>query len=579
MSVNVDWASIRRKFCIDDGNQADMDYGQRDEKLDSCLDEALGRVQKHGCDPAISARLLYRSLRESGYLKPQIRLARMQWLKRLGLPKDKYDPAWDKGVMDSVMVEPLEIAKSNKNHSHLAKVQEAYIEVMNRRFFVSRLEGRTVIAENVYDASMGRSRLIFSTPRDIEIMFAHEQVPVLRRANGEDKTEGLGRFWLNHPARRSYDRIDLIPPPGVTPKDVYNLWQGFGVEPREESWETIQRHLLEVICCGVQAHYDWLVRWMARCVQQPAVQAETAVVLRGGKGAGKGAVAAIMRRIFASHYITVSQSKHLTGTFNSHMRDAIFVFADESFWSGDKQGEQVLKALITESILTVEQKFIPATNVTNRLKILMAANADWVVPASQDERRYFVLAVSGSQAQNPEYFGPLWAAINGGETAAFLQHLLTLDLAGWDHRNPPRTKALDAQKKLSLDSVGQWWLSRLHAGEISEGSWPDVNGKRMEDIHARYLQYCRDHGFNRPTVDTVFGSRLREYLPGLNIEKRGRAKLSFFPSLSKCRKAFLEQMRLSADYDWDDPLPDPDPRKDQQDLGFTPGNSAEDYSQ
>jgi hypothetical protein len=75
------------------------------------------------------------------------------------------------------------------------------------------------------------------------------------------------------------------------------------------------------------------------------------------------------------------------------------LFADEAFWAGDKKGESVLKGLITERTLVIEQKGIDAVQWPNRLKVMMAANAAWVVPASYHERRFAVFDVSNRYAQ------------------------------------------------------------------------------------------------------------------------------------------------------------------------------------
>ena len=47
----------------------------------------------------------------------------------------------------------------------------------------------------------------------------------------------------------NYERIALIPK-GAVPPDTYNLWRGFGVEPKAGDWPLIRQHLLEVVCSG-----------------------------------------------------------------------------------------------------------------------------------------------------------------------------------------------------------------------------------------------------------------------------------------------------------------------------------------
>ena len=115
--------------------------------------------------------------------------------------------------------------------------------------------------------------------------------------------------------------------------------------------------------------------------------------MRGLKGIGKGQVGQMLMRIFQNHSLHITQSKHLVGNFNAHLVDALFLFLDEAFWAGDKQGEGTLKALITERTLMIEPKGVDAFQMPNRLKILIASNNEWAVPASADERRYFVLDV------------------------------------------------------------------------------------------------------------------------------------------------------------------------------------------
>ena len=102
-----------------------------------------------------------------------------------------------------------------------------------------------------------------------------------------------------------------------------------------------------------------------------------------------------------------------------------FLFADEAYWAGDKKAESVLKGLITEPTLLIEQKGIDAVQWPNRLHVLMAANADWVVPASYDERRFAVFDVSNKYAQGAaseserrDYFDALFHEIENGGVEA-----------------------------------------------------------------------------------------------------------------------------------------------------------------
>src|SRR3954454_6708582 len=116
--------------------------------------------------------------------------------------------------------------------------------------------------------------------------------------------------------------------------------------------------------------------------------------MRGGEGTGKGTLAKVLRHIFGQHGMAISNSKHLTGNFNGHLRDAVFLFADEAFFAGDRAHVGVLKSLITEPFLTIEAKYQNAVQQPNYVHLMMASNEAWVIPASSDARRYFVLEIS-----------------------------------------------------------------------------------------------------------------------------------------------------------------------------------------
>jgi Family of unknown function (DUF5906) len=340
---------------------------------------------------------------------------------------------------------------------------------LNARHFVAPLGGQVVIATVDHDDALKRELLVFSHERDIKLRYRHRHYLVGFTQKGAEIWKPLGDAWLEHRNRRNFEKIALIPN-GAVPDDTFNLWRGFGVEPDAAGdWPLIEQHLLEIVCAGNEADCDWLIGWMARGVQYPELHAEVAVALRGSKGTGKGTLGRIMQRLFRHHAAQISNPAHFTGRFNGHLVDVLFLFVDEAFWAGDKAGEGTLKGLVTEPTIPIEPKFVNLFQTVNRLKILIASNADWVVPVTHDERRYFVLDVSDEKRGDREYFRKLYAAIEGDELPAFLDFLLKMDLSGFDHRNPPHTAALNRQKLVGADSVAKFWLDCLTDGVISPG--------------------------------------------------------------------------------------------------------------
>ena len=228
----------------------------------------------------------------------------------------------------------------------------------------------------------------------------------------------------------------------------------------------LRDHIRDVICGGNEEHFTYLLRWMARMVQHPAEAGEVAVVMRGGEGTGKGTLAKALMRVLGQHALTISNAKHLTGNFNAHLRDCVFLFADEAFYAGDKQHVGVLKAIVTEEIIAVEAKYQNAVNVHNMLHLMMASNEEWVVPASLDARRFFVLEVTDERANDHAYFAAIWRQMEAGGYEAMLHDLLHHDLTGFNVRSFPVTEGLRTQRKLTLPTEGKWWLDVLQRGYV-----------------------------------------------------------------------------------------------------------------
>jgi hypothetical protein len=198
----------------------------------------------------------------------------------------------------------------------------------------------------------------------------------------------------------------------------------------------------------------------------------------------------------------------------------------------------------------------------------MASNADWVVPATADERRFFVLDVSEGRRGDRGYWDKLYRAINGAELPAFLDHLLQLDLSNFDHRNPPHTVALNEQKLIGGDSLTKFWLDCLTAGEIVGA---DINGLTFANVadqwptdivvrvlHAASVAHAHDHGDRRPLTDAHMAKKLAEWMSDRKLKSfRSRECYNDAPRptryrlkpLDDCRASFLKAMKIG-NYAW-----------------------------
>ena len=334
--------------------------------------------------------------------------------------------------------------------------------------------------------------------------------------NGVPKKVSIGNLWLGHEGRRTYENGMGLFPDGKVPNGYYNTWNGFSVEPRKGDCSQFLYHIKEVICDGDEENNNFLLDWMADLVQDPANPKGCAVVMRGGEGCGKGTLANTIGSLFGSHHRHLIDDNHLTSNFNSHLFDAIVVFADEITWGGNKKTAGKLKGMITEKYLVGERKGIDAIQYRNMVHLLIASNSEWVIPAGADSRRWFVLNVPNTKANDRAYFMSINDELDNGGREALLYYLINRKITA-NLRHAPETEALQVQRMLNVqdDQVLNWWMTKLIEGKLrspdvkDEGlKWPEVVGKTA--LHLEYEAYCL-HRNQRCVNVSVFFKEMSKY--------------------------------------------------------------------
>lgn len=315
----------------------------------------------------------------------------------------------------------------------------------------------------------GRLVVDLQSFEDFRNRYRNKTVVVGFSDNGKPKLMKRGDWWLDHEHRREIRGLVFRPGGEAEINGFQNLWRGWAMEPKPGDWSKMREHVRAVLANGNDEHADYILRWTAWAVQNPARQAEVALVFRGGRGVGKGIFARAVKDLFGQHGLHIRSSKHLTGDFNLHLRDCCLMFADEAIAPGDKAAESRLKGLVTEPQLLIEGKGENAVMSPNYLHIVMASNEKWVVPAGDDERRFAVFDVSGARQGDQAYWNALVAELDGGGLAAMLFDLLAMDLRDWHpRRSVPQTDALMRQKVASLTGLDAYLYDLLCVGEFPE---------------------------------------------------------------------------------------------------------------
>jgi hypothetical protein len=385
-----------------------------------------------------------------------------------------------------------------------------YIEELNNEHFVSMHGGKTFVFNEEYDAALDRNILTSSSFTHFRQFYSNELVITGYTDHGDPIRKQKGKAWLENLNRRQYKGIVLIPN-GDRP-GYYNLWKGWAIDPQEGDWSKLNEHIKTNVCDSNAELYDYVIKWLAFAVQHPDKPSQVALVMRGKKGVGKSILGTIFGKLFGQNFLQIFSSKHLIGNFNLHLRDCIFLFADEAFWAGDKRAESVLKGLITEPTLVIEGKGKDVVITKNMLHIMMASNSDWVAPASLDERRFCILDVGDRNIQDKGYFGAIMKQMKNGGYAAMLYDLQNMDLSDFDIRDVPDSEGLREQKIYSMDPIEKWWFQKLTDGYLppADRKWGIVEKNAMYDD---YVNTVGKTGVTHKQIATILGIRLQKLVP------------------------------------------------------------------
>lgn len=431
---------------------------------------------------------------------------------------------------------------------------------LNDKHAFVMIGGRACVLYEYYDPEMDRDDIKFWGIGDFHHRYSNRAVK-RNDENGTPKSVPATKLWMKSPKRREYDGIIFAPRRDVM--GYYNLFRGFAVEPRKGRWPLFRSHIEKVVSGGDPAVSDYIFAWLAHLFQNPGGERPgTSIVLRGRQGTGKGIFSKQIGAIFGHHYLHITQASHLTGKFNSHLKDALLVFVDEALWAGDKQGESVLKALCTEDFIMIEHKGKDAIPMKNHVSLIIASNSEWVVPSGLEERRFLTIDVADDKMQDRAYFKAIMDEMDNGGREAMLYDLLAVnDLEEYDLRNIPATKATQEQKTYSMTGIQKFWFEMLKRGSVlqEDEGWTNLVPTHL--LHGQYLEFCKVHNERYPLATSVFSIQVRKFckpfpvyrerLQWYNKETRENRVIPHLrlPGLQDCRNQFDKLMKQAIDWE------------------------------
>jgi len=457
------------------------------------------------------------------------------WIKIEGNDLEKFNVL----ILNSSTAWKEELVEEDENGQLLKELNQQYSIVPNGNKFsiVKETEGETM----------------FLSPSDFKLDLQNRFA--IDSSGKFQKQVQASNWWLSHPERKEYKRVDFIPT-AKTPDGVFNMWKGFAVKPKGGLADIPLFHELidDVICSGNEIWALYLWGWLAHMIQSPEEKPSVAVVLRSdAQGVGKSRFAEYIGSLLGRHFRTVTHGRHIHGNFNSHLKDTLMLFGDEAVWGGDRSTESILKQLITEPSMIIEMKGKDVFEVRSFLRLMLATNSEWAAPVSLTDRRYFVVNVSDSRKNDHDFFKNLIHEQTHGGSEALLQVLMDYDLSEFEVRNIPETPARLEQKMLSMDILQKWWLNVLSDEDFTIGEkildLENCNRIIISDLTTSFDEYAKEHNpKHRLWSVKRFCGQFRKLVSNVEVKRSGSGPREYeFPSLNDCKLFFADKYSLDSD--------------------------------
>lgn len=452
--------------------------------------------------------------------------------------------------------------------------EDDVIAYMNAKYAVTRGAGGVKI---LVEPTNPEDDVTFETQNDVALFERNKFLWVggNKDGTGAKKVEAF-KVWIESPRRRTFDSV-VFHPGRRAPRNIYNLFRGWPIQPIETTWVNVldnrdtpvegdwsmlRGHIYENICESNPRYFNWFMTWLAMLVQQADGKPGSTVVITGEKGTGKSTVFDYVNQLLGRHGITVSQRKQIVGQFNSHIATALLMVCEEAFWAADPQAEGVLKDLITNKSVLIEKKGRDPIQSLNYTRLALISNSEWVVPATlKDERRFFVLRCSTARQGDLAFFRAVREQMEEkGGLQAMMSDLLAWEPVGGNFDclyTPPHTDHLKQQQMETLSGIQKFMLELIRSGiyetndervpaiELNEEIETVVPAVDMRACVEDYVRYRFASDKAKTSFDDIsavvrdwFGAREVKVKPDGSVNSR---RMFIFPPLGAARAIVKEK--------------------------------------
>lgn len=303
--------------------------------------------------------------------------------------------------------------------------------------------------------------------RDVEIAFNRYH---LEKDGGLQPTSFINYWTEANPTIRKYDDVEIYPNPELCPPNIYNLWTPFYGEkllldksiPINTDHILFFRNHLRVLSGNDSHIQQYFEKWIAHCFQFPE-QKSTCPIFISDQGAGKGTFNKTMQILLGGNkYLeTTNPVRDIWGAFNSQMADSFFVNINEIGKKDLVEYMGLLKALVTDSQLTINTKGLPQYKITSFHRFIFTTNNTDPINIQDGDRRFWIIRCSDELIGNKDYFNKFNALLKDRSFLKSIYHYFKHmeDVEDFIKLDLPITEYQSKIQESNISDVEKWLKS------------------------------------------------------------------------------------------------------------------------
>jgi hypothetical protein len=323
-----------------------------------------------------------------------------------------------------------------------------------------------------------------------------------RKAESEDGDKvPVAKIWLAWDKRSIVDTMLYEPGSGPVIEDqepsYVNLWTGWGTVPREGDVSPFTEWLQDAF--PNESEREWIVDWLAYPIQNPGAKMNSALMLVGESGTGKGFLTEILTRIYGHAHTWKERLQNLESHFNAGLAKSSMVVIEETDTkSGSEKVYNILKDMITNPMTRLEMKGVDASMIASKYNLYLQSNHINALPLESFDRRFGVFQINGGTIANCDpYWEWRWDWVRDGGDSVVMRWLLERDLSEFNpHGKPPETEARQLMSETSRPHKEIWIQEYCVDGEPLYVGDVEVTGRAFTSMQLLWMYYGGSRGFD-----------------------------------------------------------------------------------